>query len=169
VPDLATLHGHSTKGDWTLQVQDLAPADIGTLNRWAVEFTAAAQPQGPIVLDEAPGTRIPDNEPAGMQRSLSTDTPGQVGSVEVSVDISHTWIADLQISLRSPAGTTVMLHDRSGGSADNVVKTYTAATTPALGSLAGQAISGEWQLRVCDLAGQDIGKVNTWRVVIHPA
>ena len=39
---LATLHGHSTKGDWRLFVQDLAPVDVGTLNCWALEFTTAA-------------------------------------------------------------------------------------------------------------------------------
>jgi subtilisin-like proprotein convertase family protein len=85
------------------------------------------------------------------------------------VDITHTWIADLKISVRSPAGTDVILHDETGGSADDVVKTYTATTTPALGTLAGQSIGGVWQLRVSDRVGQDVGKLNTWRVVIHPA
>ncbi|MBW7991254.1 MAG: M6 family metalloprotease domain-containing protein [Planctomycetes bacterium] len=169
VQTLATLHGHSTKGDWRLLVQDLAPVDVGTLNRWALEFAAVTQPQGPVVLEEAPGTHIPDNDPVGIERSLSTSAPGNVGSVEVSVDITHTWIADLQISVRSPAGTDVILHEKTGGSADDVVKTYTVATTPALGSLAGQSISGDWQLRVSDRVGQDVGKLNSWRVVIHPA
>ena len=169
VQALATLHGRSTKGDWRLLAQDLAPVDVGTLNRWALEFAAVAQPQGPVVLEEAPGTHIPDNDPVGIQRSLSTNAPGNVGSVEVSVDIAHTWIADLQISVRSPAGTDVILHDETGGSADDVVKTYTATTTPALGNLAGQSISGDWHLRVSDRVGQDVGKLNTWRVVIHPA
>jgi subtilisin-like proprotein convertase family protein len=49
------------------------------------------------------------------------------------------------------------------------MKTYTAATTAGLGILAGQPISGSWRLAVSDRAGQDIGKLNTWRVVIHPA
>ena len=169
VQALATLHGHSTKGDWRLQVQDLAPDDVGMLNSWALEFAAVAQPQGPVVLEEAPGTHIPDKDPVGIERSLSTDAPGNVGSVEVSVDITHTWIADLRISVRSPAGTDVILHDETGGNAHDVVKTYTVATTAELGSLAGQSISGDWELHVSDRVGQDFGKLNTWRVVIHPA
>jgi len=169
VQALATLHGHSTKGDWRLLVQDLAPVDVGTLNRWTLKFTAVGQPQGPVVLEEAPGTHIPDNDSVGIQRNLSTNVPGNVGSVEVSVDITHTWIADLQISVRSPAGTDVILHDEAGGSADDVVKTYTTTTTPTLGSLAGQLISGDWQLHVSDRVGQIVGKLNSWRVVIHPA
>ncbi len=168
LPSLANLHGRSTQGDWRLQVQDLAPADTGTLNHWALEFTAATQAQGPVVLEEAAGTHIPDNDPAGIQRSLSTQAAGAAGSVEVSVDITHTWIGDLRISLRSPVGTEVILHDRSGGNADNIVKTYTAATTPALGNLAGQAIAGDWRLHVSDHAGEDMGKLNSWRVMIHP-
>ncbi|MCP3669607.1 MAG: M6 family metalloprotease domain-containing protein [Gammaproteobacteria bacterium] len=169
VQALATLHGHSTKGDWRLLVQDLAPFDVGVFNQWTLEFDAVARPQGPIVLEEAPGTHIPDDNLVGIQRSLSTDAPGSVGSVEVSVDINHTWIGDLQISVHSPAGTEVILHNESGGDADDVVKTYTSSTTPELANLAGQSISGEWQLRVSDRAWRDFGKLNTWRVVIHPA
>lgn len=166
---LTKLHGHSTQGNWRLFIQDLAPADVGTLNGWALEFATAGQPQGQVVLEESPGTHIPDNNPAGIQRNLSTMVTGKVGSVEVSVDITHTFIADLRISLRSPAGTEVLLHDETGGSADNVVKTYTAATTVALGNLAGQPINGTWRLSVSDRVGQDVGKLNTWRVLIHPA
>jgi M6 family metalloprotease-like protein len=169
LPALATLHGHSTRGDWTLRVQDMAAVDVGTLNRWALEFSAVGIPQGDVVLEEAPGTHIPDDDPQGIDRNLSTNTPGKVGSVEVSVDITHTFIGDLQISIRSPAGTEVLLHDEAGGSADDVVKTLTPATTPALGSLTGQSISGDWQLHVSDHAGLDFGKLNSWRLVIHPA
>jgi M6 family metalloprotease-like protein len=169
LPALATFHGRSTQGDWRLSVQDLAAADVGALNRWAVEFTTAGTPQGQVVLEEAPGTHIPDNNAAGIQRSLTSNAPGLVGSVEVSVDISHSYIGDLRVSLRAPAGTEAILHNETGGSGDNLVKTYTSATTAALGSLAGQAISGTWRLSVSDRAVQDVGKLNTWRVVIQPA
>jgi len=49
------------------------------------------------------------------------------------------------------------------------METYTETTTPLLGSLIGQPIDGEWQLHVSDQTGQDVGKLNSWRVVIHPA
>ena len=42
LPALATLRGRSTQGAWRLTVQDLAPADTGRLNRWSLEFSAAA-------------------------------------------------------------------------------------------------------------------------------
>ncbi len=165
---LATLHNRSTKGNWSLLIQDLARFDVGTLNHWALEFNIVEQPQGPIELEEAPGTHIPDNNPAGIERSLSTNASGSVGSVELSVDITHTWIGDLRISVRSPAGTEVILLNRIGGGADNVVETYTVSNTPALSNLVGETISGNWQLRISDHAGRDVGKLNTWRIVIHP-
>ena len=77
VQALATLHGHSTKGSWTLLVQDLAPVDVGTLNRWALEFAAVTRPLGPVVLEETPGTHIPDNDSAGIQRSLPPVFPAR--------------------------------------------------------------------------------------------
>ncbi|SFB00990.1 M6 family metalloprotease domain-containing protein [Azotobacter beijerinckii] len=169
IPALGMLRGHSTQGEWSLLIQDLARFDTGTLNRWALEFDATEQPQGPLTLEEAPGTHITDNDPAGIERSLFTVASGNVGSVELSVDITHSWIGDLQISLRSPAGTDVTLHDRTGRGTDDIVKTYTTSNTPALGELAGESISGNWQLRISDRTGKDVGKLNQWRIVIHPA
>jgi len=169
LPALATFRGRSTQGAWRLTVQDLAPADIGRLNRWALEFASISTTQGPVMLQEAPGTLIPDDNPAGIQRTLTAIAAGRVGSVEVSVDITHPYIGDLRVALRSPSGTEVVLHDGSGGSADNIVKTYTSATTAALGTLAGQAIAGQWALLVSDRAAQDVGKLNSWRVVVQPA
>jgi subtilisin-like proprotein convertase family protein len=61
-----------------------------------------------------------------------------------------------------------LLQSGIGGSADNLVRTFTAATAPALSALSGQLIAGTWRLRVKDLAGQDVGKLNSWRLLINP-
>jgi M6 family metalloprotease-like protein len=167
--DLAKLHGHSTQGDWQLLVRDLAPADVGTLNRWALKFTASGVSNEKVVLEEAPGMHIPDNDPVGIERSLAATAPGSVGSIEASVDIAHTYISDLRVSLHSPSGTQVVLHDKTGGSSDNLVTTFTGATTPELRNMDGETISGVWRLKVGDHEGQDLGKLNSWRLVINPA
>jgi subtilisin-like proprotein convertase family protein len=90
--------------------------------------------------------------------------------VTVSVDITHTYIHDLSVTLVSPAGTTVSLHHRTGGAADNIIADYTPATTPDLQNLRGEAIEGTWKLQVADLAGADVGKLNRWalRIVRQP-
>jgi subtilisin-like proprotein convertase family protein len=169
VPALSTLRGRSTQGAWRLTVQDLGPADIGRLNRWSLAFSAAGATLAPIDLKESPGTPIPDAPNPGIERSLATTSPANVASIEVSVDISHTWIGDLRVSLLSPAGTEVVLHDRTGASDDNLIRTYTATTTPPLGALTGQAVAGAWRLKVADREAQDAGKLNSWRVLIKPA
>ncbi len=101
---LATLRGRGTRGNWRLQVEDLAPADTGRLERWALAFTTSGGGPAEVVLEEAPGTHVPDASPAGVARSLATAATGTVGSVEVTVDISHPWIGDLRLTLRSPSG-----------------------------------------------------------------
>lgn len=169
LPPLAAWRGRSTEGAWRLEVKDLAPADVGRLNRWALEFTPAAVTAGSIVLQESPGTIIPDNQSAGIERTLTAASARTVDDIEVMVDISHTYIGDLRVSLLSPAGTQVVLHDRTGGHADNINKTYTRATTPDLATLAGQPIAGDWRLHVSDHEAADTGKVNSWKVRILPA
>jgi len=169
LPALATLRGRNAQGAWKLMVRDLAPGDTGNLNQWSLEFLAAATAAAPIELKESPGLKIPDAPSGGIVRSLNATSAASIGSVEVSVDISHTWIGDLRVSVRSPSGTVAILHDGTGGSADNVVKTYTAANAPPLAGLAGQPAGGTWQLNVVDTSAQDEGKLNAWKVLIKPS
>ncbi len=173
LPALATLRGRDAAGAWRLAVQDLAVADIGRLNRWALAFTpaAATTTNGPLLLKESPGQQIPDNRTAGISRSLAANAAAtaRLGRAEVKLNITHPYIGDLRVSLVSPAGTEVLLHDRTGSGSDNLITTYTATTTPALAALAGQPLAGNWQLRVADLAGSDVGKLNEWALTLVPA
>ena len=169
LPALAMLHEHSTQGEWSLQIQDLASFDTGKLNRWALQFDATEHQTGPITLEEAPGTHIPDNNPAGIERTLSSGASGSISSLELSVDIVHSWIGDLRVSLRSPAGTEVTVHNRSGRHQDNIKMTYTVSNTPALSNFASEPMNGNWTLHVSDHAGADLGKLNAWSIVLHPA
>lgn len=166
-PALATLHGKSTRGDWTLLIQDLAAFDEGRLNQWGLKFEAGDISSGPVILSEAPGTHIPDDDPTGIERSLSTNESGNIERVEVSVDITHTWIGDLRVSLQSPQGSEVVLHNRSGRHKDDIIRTFTEFNTPELVSLAGEELTGNWRLRISDHQGLDFGKLNEWRLTIH--
>jgi M6 family metalloprotease-like protein len=168
LPALATLRGRNAQGAWRLTVQDLAAADTGRLNRWGMEISAAGAVVAPVDLQESPGLMIPDATNAGIERGLPTTSTVMVGSLEVSVDITHPYVGDLRVSILSPGGSEVLLHDHAGGSADNLVRTFTAANTPGLVTFAGQPVNGTWRLRVADQASQDIGKLNNWRVLIKP-
>ena len=163
-PGLSTLVGQTIHGDWTLLVQDLAAVDVGTWNRWELEITT--RKGGVIEAEESPGTLIPDNSPAGIERTLAVNQSGQLADLEVALDITHTYIGDLTVTLVSPSGTQVVLHNRSGGSQDNLVTKYNSATNPILQGLRGQATQGAWKLRVADLEAADIGKLNRWALRI---
>ena len=167
-PALAVWRGRSATGAWRLEVRDVAAADIGTLERWKLEITPQAAVAQTVVLEESPGTAIPDSPAAGIERALSTATAGNVGSIEVEVDILHSWIGDLRVALRSPAGTEVLLHDRRGEGDDSITTTYTAATTPGLGGLSGQPMAGSWRLKVSDHEARDVGKLRRWKVTLKP-
>ena len=169
LPALATLRGRGTQGPWRLTVQDLAPGDTGRLNRWSLEWSAAGVTSPPIELAESPGMPIPDHPHPGIERVMPATDARTVGSVEVAVDISHTWIGDLRLSLHSPQGTEVVLHDGVGGSEQNLVRTFAVGSVPGLAAIAGEPIAGSWRLKVADRAPQDQGKLNAWRVVIKPS
>jgi subtilisin-like proprotein convertase family protein len=119
---------------------------------------------------ESPGLSIPDNVPAGVYDTLVFTEDMSITDVEVYVDITHTYIGDLIVELTSPEGTTVRLHNRTGGSADNIVGWYDSVlSVDGPGSLSdyiGEGSAGEWELWVSDNAGVDVGVVNDWCVHI---
>jgi len=76
-------------------------------------------------------------------------------TLKVAVDIKHTFIGDLRVDLVAPDGTRYTLHNRSGGSADNIIKTYTV-------NASSEAANGTWKLLVNDNARADVGKIDQW-------
>ena len=76
-------------------------------------------------------------------------------TASIKVSITHTYKGDLVVDLVAPDGTVVNLHNRSGGSADNINETYTK-------NLSGEAANGTWTLRVRDAAFLDTGTLNNW-------
>jgi subtilisin-like proprotein convertase family protein len=163
-PQLGSLAGEALAGTWTLSVVDAAPVDVGRLNRWELAATLAAQ--SAVELEDAPGLSIPDNDATGVERTLMVTANGAVGGVTVGVDITHTFIGDLEVTLAAPSGATASLHQRTGGEADNLVATFTAGSVPALGALRGQPMQGPWKLKVADRDRIDTGKLNRWSLRI---
>ena len=128
---------------------------------------ATGVPQGDSV-STTPDLAIPDNTASGVTSTLIVSGTGAMvsSSVNVDVEITHTWIGDLKITLISPAGTYVVLHDQSGGSAEDIVGNYPLTLTPeeSLAALIGEPLDGTWGLRVSDNAGQDVGTLVSWGI-----
>lgn len=166
IPELHQLNHEACLGDWILQVQDLATKDIGHLKQWSLNLTGKTDKT--IKVEDNAGIRIPDNNPLGIERTLAISKMGKIKNIAIALDISHTYIGDLQISLTSPTGKTIVLHRRSGRNEDNIIAHYTMTNTPALADFSGQTIMGNWHLNVVDQAPHDEGKLNTWEITILP-
>lgn len=109
---------------------------------------------------------VPDNDPSGVTSSIQVSDQGMVasGGISVDVDIEHTYIGDLFVSLQSESGTKVFLHSQGGGSTENLRVSYPDQATPSdsLDAFAGQPLAGEWKLGVVDLAAEDVGQIKSW-------
>ncbi len=160
-PDLAELQGGDAQGEWRLTVVDRVGQDTGTLTRWGLEIITGDPPSSDSG-EVDPSLSIPDLDPVGVDSTIAISSLGRVREVGVSVDISHTFRGDLRVSLFSPSGTRVELHQNAGGSANDLVKTYSSQDDDALRVLRGEDAEGNWVLRVADTAAADLGTLNRW-------
>lgn len=152
--------GHSTKYGY------------GRLNATTAVSLAQPQPRSEVVVSRTFDADIPDLQTVSF--TLAVSETGPVTAMSVSVDLKHTYIGDLVITLQPPASTGVsgiLLHNRAGGSADDLKRTYDASTTPKLGQLAGKDCSGTWTLQIRDAAAQDAGTLVSFGLTLsltHP-
>jgi subtilisin-like proprotein convertase family protein len=81
-----------------------------------------------------------------------------IGTLKVTVDISHTYIGDLTLSLRRD-GQEVELQKNSGGSTEDIKKTFDVS------GFSG-SVEGTWELFVVDGASRDTGAINNWELIV---
>ena len=139
----------------------------------------------------SPAIAIPDNSPTGVSDALHIPVSLAIADLNVSLDITHTYVGDLKVDLRhEDSGTTVTIMDRPGVPAsvfgcgsDGVSCTLddeaslpvenecdagfpaiSGAFVPnnALSAFDGESIGGTWTLTVSDHFGADIGTLNDW-------
>jgi extracellular elastinolytic metalloproteinase len=158
--DLASLIGRGVAGDWTLEVVDRARFDTGTLDQWTLELTTADQPPSKRI-EIAPGLLIPDNNADGVESSAELPGDELIRGLQLELDLTHTYIGDLIITLTGPTGASVVVHDRDGGSADNIIGTFSSTDT-SLDAFVDLPVGGTWMLHVADHEGRDVGKLNRW-------
>ncbi len=113
--------------------------------------------------------------------SFVNDLP--IVDVNVGLEIDHTFVSDLVISLTSPAGTTVILSSNSCGGSRNIDATFDDASAPfncgtnpaitgtvkplgALSAFNGESTLGEWTLEIKDTAPSDGGELKEFSLEI---
>ncbi len=127
----------------------------------------------------APGEPIPDDDPDGISDTISIDTCPFIEDIEVEIAISHDWRSDLIVEVTSPAGDQATLHDREGGSVEDINATYpfpdnSGVISPEdhlgdgeeLLDMTGTNGTGDWELHVSDNLAGMAGTLDTWTVTL---
>jgi carboxypeptidase D len=94
--------------------------------------------------------------------------PRKISEVLVPVNIQHEFIGELLVTLTSPQGTEVILHNRTGTGA-NIVGTYGDDLVPAesLESFIGEEAEGTWILEIDDNAFINNGSLQDWSLDVY--
>ncbi len=138
-------------------------------------------------------TQIAPNVPQPLvdnnitKNELDFSEVGIIEDVKVQVNITHPFIADMELTLVSPSGTRVELIDDKGGFGDNLFDTvfddsaarsissilphespFTGTFRPLepLSAFDGEDANGIWTLEIRDDANGDIGVLNSWSLTL---
>ncbi|MGW6442117.1 S8 family peptidase [Lentzea sp. NPDC055074] len=141
----------------TYNVTVTATATAGGSGSTSFTWTVGAATCAP----QTNGTDVPirDNATVTSTVSFSGCTGTASASSKVEVHIKHTYKGDLVVDLVAPDGSVYNLHNRAGGSADNIDQTYTV-------NLSSETRNGTWTLRVRDAATADVGTIDTWTLTL---
>lgn len=131
----------------------------GNNGSYSSVVNAATQGTGVQTYTNNTDFNVPDNNTTGITSTIAVSgrTGNAPSTTQVAVNIVHPYIGDLVVDLLAPDGSVYNLHNRSGGSADNIVKTVTV-------NVSSEAMNGSWRLRVKDLAASDVGYINSWSI-----
>ncbi|MFB6630091.1 M28 family metallopeptidase [Streptomyces sp. NPDC056362] len=146
--------------DTTANINDTAldrNADAIAYAIWNLSAGTTTPPTGKVFENTA-DVSVPDNGAAVTSSVTVTGVTGNAPStLKVGVDIVHTYIGDLIVDLIAPDGSVYNLHNRAGGSADNINQTYTV-------NASSEVANGVWKLRVQDKASADTGYINSFKL-----
>ena len=134
-----------------------------------------ASPNVPVAIS---GTGTPT-----ITSTINITSGGTISDLDVTTQISHTYLADLAITLTSPGGVIANLVTNVCGSADNINATFddagtalVCATNPAIAGIItpasplsvfnGTNCVGLWTLTVSDNADVDGGSLTAWNLRI---
>ena len=130
----------------------------GRLN--AATAVALARPgdRSSVRIRRTYNTLIPDLGIATA--ALEVGETDLVDGITVYVDLEHTYIGDLVITLVPPQASglaPIVLHNRRGGATRDLRREFDRMTTPALAGIANLNALGTWTLKIEDRAAADAG------------
>ncbi|MGH8058306.1 MAG: proprotein convertase P-domain-containing protein [Candidatus Entotheonellia bacterium] len=115
----------------------------GRLNAETAVKLARPTPRNSVVINRNFNLPLPDLQ--SVSAAFEVGETNAVESFTVHVEILHTYIGDLVVTLVPPTGLNVrqvVLHNRSGGATRNLKRTYDAMNTPSLSTFRGMSLKG---------------------------
>jgi subtilisin family serine protease len=134
----------------------------------AVELALPAQPD-PVAIRTAIQD-VPIQDLKTSKLALAVADTKLLKSLRVTVDIEHTYIGDLVVTVEPPTSmgvAPVILHNREGRGTDNIKKTYDEISTPGLAAFKGKSPQGTWTLVVQDKERVDTGKIRSFTLELR--
>lgn len=162
----------------------IADATQGTFDTGSFVFPVGIQASA--AYTNSTSLPLPDTDTVVSTLNVPASTRS-VADVNVLINLNHTWDADMEIFLISPAGTRVELTTDNGGGGDDYINTLfddeaatsiTLGTAPFTGSfrpegllatIDGELVGGNWQLEVTDDEALDTGTLNSWSLQLTTA
>ena len=99
---------------------------------------------------------IPDNDQSGLVSQVNVPEKGNYSKAVVAVDLPHEYRGDVRIELISPKGKSMIVRKRTGGSLDDIRRTFHVALPEKT------EVAGKWSLRVTDHMKGDKGSLKSW-------
>ncbi|MGE0636859.1 MAG: HYR domain-containing protein, partial [Bacteroidia bacterium] len=118
---LGAFIGEDPNGTWTITISDDLAGDGGSLDSWSMEVTGlAANPSTFFdVFSDSPALAIADVGVVSSTITVSGIDP-YILDLNVVTNITHTFAADLDVTITSPAGTVVTLTSDNGSGNDDI-------------------------------------------------
>jgi subtilisin family serine protease len=110
---------------------------------------------------------IPDNNRQGIKSAIAFSDPSLVQDIQITVNINHDFLGDLEIYLIAPNKQQVLLQSRTLGRRNQLQGNFSTATHPSLMQLLNQPAAGRWYLWIIDYVPEDIGTLNSWELTLE--
>lgn len=136
--------------------------DFNPVTGATVSLLTDAETDLPLV---SPNRPIPDGDGTEIMEAFTVTESIPLAEVFMAINIEHSYIGDLTVKLVHPDGTTVLLHNGSGGSSSDINTVYPTETAPAesLSKLNGKTSAGVWKLIVKDSTRSDSGTLISYQ------